>query len=134
MKISKTPLILIATLLMGGQQLLVAEDEASTPEAEEESGGGLFDLFGRRIDPDAAAVEGDMPAGPLKIVVDRSAPRFGSKRRGSSSRSRSSRSSGSSKRIQWTQKRPNFVNSGGSGASGATHLVKNGSRVYLKSY
>lgn len=120
--------LLIAVLVCGGgQQLLVAEDEG---------GGGLFDLFGRKIEPETAAVEGEMPAGPLEIVMDRNAPRFGSKRRSSSSSGRTTRAKPLwTKKIQWSRSQDAQVNSGGSGsASAATHLVKSGGRVYLRSY
>lgn len=130
MRVPKTPLILITALFFfsGGQQLLLAEEEAASNDS-----GGLFDLFGRKIDPETAAVDGEMPAGPLKIVIDKTAPKFGSKKRRSRSSGSRSRPS-TAKKIQWTQQRPGFVNSGGGKSNEATHLVKSGRRVYLKSY
>ena len=138
----RNPLILAVGILLGGaSSQLLAEDDAATEAAvdnstvamaETDGGGGFFDLFGRKIDPDTEAMEGDMPDGPLKIVVDKNAPKFGSRKRGKSSSSRASRPS-SAKRIQWSGNHESFVNSGASN-SGATHLVKSGRRVYLRNY
>ncbi|MEM7014842.1 MAG: hypothetical protein AAF585_25560, partial [Verrucomicrobiota bacterium] len=108
-------LALVAVLAFGIPQLLSAQDDSadSNSAAAEEGGGGFFDLFGRKIEPDREMAEGSMPEGELKIVVDKNAPRFGSKRRSSSSRGRTYRKPLFSKKIPWSQKRETYVNSGG---------------------
>ena len=126
-------LSLVVLLALCVPQLLSAEEDSADSDsaAAEEGGGGFFDLFGRKIQPDEDMAEGSMPDGELKIVIDKNAPRFGSKRR---SRGRSYRKPLFSKKIPWSQKRETYVNSGGSGSGGeATHLVKSGGRVYLRS-
>lgn len=126
---------LVVLLALCVPQLLSAQDEsADSDSAAAEDSGGFFDLFGRKIQPDKDMAEGSMPEGELKIVVDKNAPRFGSKRRSSRSRGRTYRKPLFSKKILWSQKRETYVNSGGSGSGGeATHLVKSGGRVYLRS-
>lgn len=108
---------------------------AAPPEDEE---GGLFDLFGRRVDPTSSNVEGLMPEGELKVVVDPVAPRLFSKSKRKRSYKRKVVASPSqpripsnAKRIFWGRKDQLVVNVT---SNQATHVVQSGGRVLLRNF
>ena len=113
---------------------MLAADTEAEPERV-----GLFDLFGRQVTPDSQNLEGEMPEGELKVVIDHKAPRLFSRKKRTRTRTRTAstrtvkpRIPLNAKRITWGRKDQLFVNVPTTGQ--ATHVLKSEGRVMLKRY
>jgi len=91
----------------------------------------VFDLFGRPVDPAHLNLNGAMPPGELKLVIDPSSPRFGAKRR----KSRTARRSPEPPtQLVALAARPSQSVINVDQAIFATHLMKSGNRLILRHY
>ena len=97
-------------------------------KAASDSSAPRYDLFGRPIESKAANLEGQMPAGPLIVYVDPRAPRLFSRNR---SRARRTRVPSSARKLL-NRSRNEQINT--EAVNEATHIVKQGSSVYLRRY
>ena len=93
----------------------------------------VFDLFGRPVNPAHLNLNGAMPSGELKLVIDPAAPRFGAKRHKSRA-IRGSRSTTSPSHLIALASRPTQSVINVDQAVFATHLVKSGNRLILRHY